>query len=72
MKKQNIKIEKDYAMLLTEFQLKLQKINDKNIREQLEELFKTNKDEAFQQYRIELAKQIYKQNENLFKRLSNL
>lgn len=72
MKKQNIKIEKDYAMLLTEFQLKLQKINDENIRKQLEELFKANKDEAFQQYRIELAKQIYKQNENLFKRLSNL
>ena len=72
MKKQNIKIEKDYAMLLTEFQLKLQKINDESIRKQLEELFKANKDEAFQQYRIELAKQIYKQNENLFKRLSNL
>lgn len=72
MKKQNIKIEKDFAMLLTEFQLKLQKINNENVRKQLEELFKTNKDEAFQQYRIELAKQIYKQNENLFKRLSNL
>ena len=72
MKKQNIKIEKDFAMLLTEFQLKLQKINNENVRKQLEELFKTNKDKAFQQYRIELAKQIYKQNENLFKRLSNL
>jgi hypothetical protein len=33
---------------------------------------KINEDKALQQYRIELAKQIYEQDKNLFKRLSDL
>ena len=59
-------------MLLSEFKTKLQKINNTDTKHRLEELFKINEDEAFQQYRIELAKQIYEQDKNLFKRLSDL
>ena len=59
-------------MLLSEFKTKLQKINNLDAKHRLEELFKINEDEAFKQYRIELAKQIYEQDKNLFKRLSDL
>ena len=70
--KYNIEFERDKNMLLSEFRTKLQKINNIDTKQRLEELFKINEDKAFQQYRIELAKQIYEQDKNLFKRLSDL
>ena len=70
--KYNIEFERDKNMLLSEFKTKLQKINNTDTKNKLEELFKINENEAFQQYRIELAKQIYEQDKNLFKRLSDL
>ena len=70
--KYNIEFERDKNMLLAEFKTKLQKINNIDTKQRLEELFKINEDKAFQQYRIELAKQIYEQDKNLFKRLSDL
>ena len=68
----NIKFERDKNMLLLEFRTKLQKINNIDTKHELEELFKIDEDKALQQYRIELAKQIYEQDKNLFKRLSDL
>ena len=70
--KYNIEFERDKNMLLSEFKIKLQKINNIDTKQRLEDLFKINEDKAFQQYRIELAKQIYEQDKNLFKRLSDL
>lgn len=56
---------------MLEFERKLNKLNDSNIKKQLLELYKTNPDKAYTEYRIELAIKIAEENKELYKRLSD-
>lgn len=57
---------------MDEFIAKLDKLDDKELAQELLELFLINPDEAYKQYRIALARKILYENQSLFRRLSKL
>ena len=57
---------------MNEFIAKLDKLDDKELAQELLELFLINPDEAYKQYRIALARKILDENQSLFRRLSKL
>lgn len=59
-------------MSKTEFEYKIEKLNNNDKKKELLELYKTNPDKAYTEYRIELALKIAKENKTLFERLSKL
>lgn len=57
---------------MDEFITKLDKLDNKELAQELLELFLINPDEAYKQYRIALARKILDENKSLFRRLSKL
>ena len=57
---------------MDEFIAKLDKLDDKELAQELLELYLINPDEAYKQYRIALARKILDENKSLFRRLSKL
>ena len=57
---------------MDEFIAKLDKLDDKELVQELLELYLINPDEAYKQYRIALARKILDENQSLFRRLSKL
>ena len=57
---------------MDEFIAKLDKLDDKELAQELLEFFLINPDEAYKQYRIALARKILDENQSLFRRLSKL
>ena len=57
---------------MDEFIAKLDKLDDKELAQELLELFLINPDEAYKQYRVALARKILDENKSLFRRLSKL
>lgn len=57
---------------MDEFIAKLDKLDDKELAQELLELFLINPDEAYKQYRVALARRILDENKSLFRRLSKL
>lgn len=57
---------------MDEFIAKLDKLDNKELAQELLELFLINPDEAYKQYRIALARKILDESQSLFRRLSKL
>lgn len=57
---------------MDEFKAKLDKLDNEELAQELLELFLINPEEAYTNYRIELARKIMKDNKSLFERLSKL
>lgn len=57
---------------MTEFIKKIEKLNNPELFKKLADLYLINPDEAWKEYRLALAKQIIKDKNALFKRLSDL
>ena len=57
---------------MLEFERKLNKLNNSNTKKQLLDLYKTDPNKAYTEYRIELALKIAKENKNLFERLGDM
>lgn len=67
-----VEIERDVIMTLEEFEIKLKRIKNEEVKNQLLKLFKEDQKAALEMYKKELIKHIAKDNENLLKRLANL
>ena len=74
MREREEKIIKDLTKgdEMTEFIKKIEKLNSPELFKKLADLYLTNPDEAWKEYRLALAKQIIKDKNTLFKRLSDL
>lgn len=55
-----------------DFKIKLEKLNNKTLEKELQDLFLIDPEKAYSLYRIELANKIAKENKSLFERLSKL
>ena len=67
-----VEIERDVIMTLEEFEIKLKRIKNEEVKNQLLKLFKEDQNAALEMFKKELIKHIAKDNENLLKRLANL
>lgn len=63
-------LTKDDSM--NNFIKKLEKLNNPELSKKLQELYLTNPEKAFKEYRTEFAKKIIKDKNSLFKRLSDM
>ena len=64
--------EKRWQKTLLDFEHKLEKLNDDSIKNELLELYKTDPDKAYTEFRIALATKIFNENRELFERLADL
>ena len=57
---------------MTDFKYKLEKLDNPDIKNELLELYKTDPDKAYTEFRIALAIKIFNENRELFERLADL
>ena len=59
-------------MSKTEFEYKIEKLNNNDKKKELLELYKTDPDKAYTEFRKALATKIFNENKELYERLSKL
>ena len=57
---------------MTDFKAKLEKLDNPDIKNELLELYKTDPDKAYTEFRKALAIKIFNENRELFERLADL
>ncbi len=72
MKEIKITKEIEQEVYMEKFIIKIEKLSNPELIQKLKDLYLIDSEEAWRQYRLAFAKQVVKDKNNLFKRLSDL